>query len=269
MYMKNYELHILGDVYDAVQFGSGEHLVLIPGLGDGITTVKGKALMGSLMFRRYGKRYTVTVISRKRVLEPDADTCTMARDQAYAMEALGIQKAHVVGISQGGMIAQHLAADHPELIDKLVLAVTTPTSNDRIRLNLRRWVELARKGAFTGLMTDIQEKAQTGKRRKYMRPFYSQMGAAIRNMDVERFAIMAQACGDHDASDKLDRITAPTLVIGAAQDQTVEPDGSHMLHRLIGGSALRIFEDQGHAVYENEPKFHELILDFLENGPED
>ena len=127
MQMKNYEIHIKDDCYDAVSFGSGKKdLVMIPGLGDGITTVKGKALLGSVLYHRYGKKYRVTMISRKKTLEIDSTTETMAKDQYYAMQALGIQKAHVIGVSMGGMIAQHLAADHPDMVDKLILVVTAP-----------------------------------------------------------------------------------------------------------------------------------------------
>ena len=269
MHIKNYELRILDDRYDAVQFGSGnEDLVMIPGLGDGITTVKGKALMGSVMFRRYCKKYRVTLISRKTQLESDATTASMAKDQYLAMQALGIRKAHIVGVSMGGMIAQHLAADHPEVVDKLVLVVTSPTSCELIQENIGRWIGFAQMGAFLGLMIDITEKAHPEKYLKRLRPLYPYMGTAAKKLDIERFCIQARACGSHDASDKLSEIQAPTLIIGGGADRTVGPGGSHLLHRMIGGSSLKMYEDQGHALYEDEKTFHETLLSFLESTPE-
>ena len=110
--IKNGVLKLEKNQFDYVQFGCGDRsLVVIPGLGDGIVTVKNKALLGVFMFHDYVRRFKITIISRKNNLEEGATTFTMARDQAEAMKALGIDQAEVVGISEGGMIAQHLAAD--------------------------------------------------------------------------------------------------------------------------------------------------------------
>ena len=267
MQFKNYELHILDDRYDAVSFGSGkENLVMIPGLGDGITTVRGKALLGSLLYRRYGKKYKVTIISRKNALESDATTESMARDQYYAMQALGIEKAHIMGVSMGGMIAQHLAADHPEMVDKLILVVTGPNAGTLAQENIGRWIGFAEMGAFLGLMIDITEKAHPEKYLKKRRPLYPYMGSAAKKLDIDRFTIQARACVSHNAMDRLEKIQAPTLVIGGGKDRTLGEEGSQLLHRYICGSVLKIYEDQGHALYEDEPDFHKTVLSFLENS---
>ena len=265
MQMKNYEIHIKDDCYDAVSFGSGKKdLVMIPGLGDGITTVKGKALLGSVLYHRYGKKYRVTMISRKKTLESNATTETMAKDQYYAMQALGIQKAHVLGVSMGGMIAQHLAADHPDMVDKLILVVTAPQCGDTARENLQRWMGFARIKAYLGLMIDITEKAHPEKYLKKLRPFYPYMGSAAKKMDTERFLIQAKACEEHNALEKLEKIQSPTLIIGGGQDRTLGEEGSHLLHRFIEGSRIKIYIDQGHALYEDEKDFHTTCLSFLE-----
>ena len=57
----------------------------------------------------------------------------MAADQAAAMKSLGIDRASVLGVSQGGMVAQYLAIDYPEMIEKLILAVTAPYANTVVR----------------------------------------------------------------------------------------------------------------------------------------
>ena len=266
MYIKNFELHIRDDVFDAIQFGSGQKdLVMIPGLGDGMASVKGKAFLGSCMYRRYGKKYRVTIISRKNTLEADATTESMAKDQYYAMQALGIQHAHIVGVSMGGMIAQHLAADHPEMVDKLVLTVTSPDAGELIQENIGRWIGFAEIGAFLGLMIDVTEKSHPEKYLKRLRPLYPYMGSAVKKMDIQRFTIMARACASHDALKKLKDITAPTLIIGGALDRTLGLEGSQALSEEIPGSTLKIYENQGHALYEDEPDFHKTLLSFLDD----
>jgi len=106
-------------------FGRGtEHLVLIPGLGDGLRTVKGMALAMAWLFRAYAREHRVWVFSRKDVLEPGTTTRGMARDLAEAMHRLGITEARVMGVSQGGVIAQWLAIDAPERVGRLAIAVS-------------------------------------------------------------------------------------------------------------------------------------------------
>ena len=270
MYQKNFELRIREDRFDAIQFGSGsQDLVLITGLGDGITTVRGKAGLGSLLYRKYARQYRVTIISRKNTLEPDATTQSMAKDQYYAMQALGIRDAYVIGVSMGGMIAQHLAADHPDMVRKLVLVVTEPAAGELMQENIGRWIGFAQIGAFLGLMIDITEKAHPEKYLKRLRPFYPYLGSAAKKLDIQRFCIQARACASHDATEKLDRIQCPTLVIGGGRDRTLGDQGSHLLHRFISESTLRIYEDQGHALYEDEPDFLKTVLAFLkEPAPE-
>ena len=111
---------------DYVTFGKGKKsLVIIPGLGDGLQTVKGMAMLFSITYRLLAKCYKIYVFSRINELRQGYTTWDMAVDVAEAMETLNLDAAYVIGISQGGMIAQWLAANFPEKVEKLVLAVTT------------------------------------------------------------------------------------------------------------------------------------------------
>ena len=114
----------IGDTdMDYISFGNGnKSLVIIPGLGDALKTVKGSAVTFALMYKLFAKDYKVYVFSRKNKLKQDCSTRDMATDLADVMNQLNITKAFVLGVSQGGMIAQYLAIDYPELVEKLVLA---------------------------------------------------------------------------------------------------------------------------------------------------
>lgn len=264
MAIKNYEIHIGDSRISAIRFGKGtEHLVIIPGLGDGMTTVKGKAMLGRLLGSRYAGKFCVTIISGQDDLPAGTTTQSMAKELYQAMQALKIEKAHIAGLSLGGMIAQHLAADHPEVVDRLVLVSAAPAADTLLTENLGRWTSFARMGAFLGLMIDTTEKSHPEKKLKLLRPFYPYMGSMAKKMNVERFCTMASAWAGHDATEKLFKITAPTLIVGGKLDRTLDIGGSRMLSDLISGSTLKIYENQGHALYEDEPDFHKTVLSFL------
>ena len=262
--IKNGVINVDRDRFDYVQFGCGSrNLVIIPGLGDGIVTVKNKALPGVFMFHDYVRRFKITMISRKQNLEENADTLSMAEDQARAMKALGIEKADVVGVSLGGMIAQHLAADHPELVDKLVLVVTVPKSNEMISMNVKRWMKYASEGKYKKLMIDINEKAHPDKYLARVKCTYPMLGMMARKMDKDRFYIQAGACMTHDAMDKLRAIEAPTLILGGEEDQTLGMEGSYILEDEIFECKLKCFKNQGHALYEDDKDFNRTVIRFL------
>ena len=116
---KNGRISIGDTEMDYISFGRGnKNLIMIPGVGDGLTTVKGLAVPMAFLYRKLSGDYKVYVFSRKNRLEDDYSTKDMADDQAEAMRKLGIAKAMVIGVSQGGMIAQHLAIDHAGLYEE-------------------------------------------------------------------------------------------------------------------------------------------------------
>ena len=151
----------IGDTkMDYVCFGKGnKNLVMIPGGGDGLTTVKGLAIPMAITYRMFAGDYKVYLFSRKNRLKEGYSTRDMANDQAEAMRKLGLSKAMVLGVSQGGMISQYLAIDHPDLVEKLVLAVTLSKQNDTVQQALGKWIELAKRGDHKALMIDTAEKS--------------------------------------------------------------------------------------------------------------
>ena len=249
---------------DYITFGRGEkHLIMLPGLGDGLLTVKGKALPFALLYRMYAKDFRVWMFSRKVPLPEGATTRDMANDLSYAMDILGIPKAHIYGVSMGGMIAQHLAIDHPQKVDRLVLAVTTPKAEPVLMANLDRWTEMARRGDYASLMADNLRQMYTAdyvRRNRWLLPVTTRVG---KPKSFRSFLVQAQACRTHDTAGSIGKITAPTLVLGGAQDHTLDPNGSRLLAQGIPNSRLHLWPDYGHAVYDEAKDFDARILDFL------
>jgi pimeloyl-ACP methyl ester carboxylesterase len=114
---------------DYVTFGRGQKtLVILPGLGDGLRTVKGTKILLARMYKLFAKEYKVYVFSRKNHIEESYSTRDMAKDQKIAMENLGIENAYIMGVSQGGMISQYLAIDYPKMVSKLIIAILLSTA---------------------------------------------------------------------------------------------------------------------------------------------
>ncbi len=256
---------VFGANMNYVSFGRGDKtLVILPGLSDGLANVRGKALLLARPYRAYLDRFTVYVFSRRDGLATGASIRDMARDQAEALRALGIRRACVMGVSQGGMIAQYLAVDHPELVERLVLAVTAPRVNPIIRDSVSRWIDFAKRGDHRQLMIDTAEKHYSEAYLKKYRKLYPILGLVGKPKRYDRFLANAEAILRFDAYDEIPKIACPTLVIGGEADKAVGVEGSRELHARIPNSTLHIYPALGHAAYEEAPDFNERIFRFFE-----
>ena len=260
----NGQLQMDGTTMDYVRFGSGKkHLVFLPGLGDGLKTVRGTALPMSALYHAYGKEYTVWMFSRKNALPQGYSTRAMANDVKKAMVQLHIPRAHIVGVSMGGMIAQFLAADYPERVERLVLVVTAARPNALLRDGVITWMKLARWGKHKELMADNVRRMYSP---KYVRTAIwavPLVAAVTKPASYDRFLVQAQACMDHNAWDVLPVIAAPTLVIGGYEDRVLGAEGSRELSRRISRADLYLYPHGQHALYEEERDFNRRVLDFL------
>ena len=261
---KNGNLEIDDTDMDYISFGNGKKtLIMIPGLGDGLKTAKGMAIPFAFLYRSFAKDYTVYVFSRKNKLEEGCSTRDMAKDLHRVMMQLGIENADIVGVSQGGMIAQYLAIDFPESVNKLVLVVTLARQNEVIQGVIPSWIEMAQGNDYKNIMIDTAEKSYTEQRLKQYRPFYSILGSIGKPKDFTRFLIMAKACIEHNAYDEINKIKAPTLVIGADCDKIVGGKASEEIAECIKGSELKMYQGYGHGVYEEANDFNQIVMEFL------
>lgn len=261
---KNGVLEMDGTTMNYISFGNGKrNLIMIPGLGDGLKTVKGLAIPFAMMYREYAKDFTVYVFSRKNELKSGYTIRDIALDVKKAMDMLGIEKADVMGVSQGGMIAQHLAIDFPERIGRLVLVVTIGRQNPVIQECISKWISLAKQNRYGEVMKDVTLRMYTKEYIDKYRFMVPVMGLYPPPKNKERFIIMAESCIGHDTYDKLKKIVAPTFIIGGERDETVSGEASIELAEKIAGSELFMYKEYGHGLYSEAKDFNQRVKEFL------
>ena len=262
---KNGQVPIGNTEMSYVSFGYGDKtLILLPGLSDGLMTVKGKALMLAKPYRLFFEKYTVYMFSRKNDMPEGYSIRDMAEDQAKAMQTLGIGRASVMGVSQGGMIAQVLAAEYPEMLEKLVIAVSAPQSTALTREAVSKWMEYAEQGDHKNLMIDTAERSYSPQYLQKYRKIYPVIGAVGKPSDYKRFLINARAILAFDACAELSQISCPTLIIGGEEDKIVGVQASYEMKEWIPNSELYIYKGLGHAAYEEAVDLNKRVFDFLE-----
>ena len=261
---RNGAVKLDGTVMRYVSFGhGGRSVVILPGLSDGLATVKGKALLLAPPYRSFFEEYTIYLFSRKDAMPDGYSIRDMAADQARVMRALGLEGSCVMGVSQGGMIAAFLAADHPDLVEKLVLAVTAPFANGLIRENVTRWIGYAEKKDHKSLMVDTAERSYSPACLKKIRLTYPVIGHIGKPKDYGRFLANARAILEFDARSVLKDIICPTLIIGGCEDRIVGAGASLELHCGIPGSELFLYRGLGHAAYEEAKDFNRRVFEFF------
>ena len=250
---------------DYIRFGRGvRKLIILPGLGDGLRTVKGTAAPMAWMYRIFAKDFTVYMVSRRDDLPEGHTTRDMAADLKGFLDALGIAQADILGVSMGGMIAQWLAIDYPERVGKLVLTVTASRPNEILEDSVNTWITQAKSGDHTALMGDNMRRIYSEdycRKSGWMVPL---LGVLTKPGSYARFLTQASACLHHDAYDCLPRIQAPTFVIGGGRDKALGADASAEIAARIPGAVLKIYHQWGHGLYEEAKDFNAVVLNFLQ-----
>ena len=266
MHAKNGTLRLKDCCMDYIRFGSGtETLILLPGLGDSLRSIKGAALPMALLYRLFSKRYTVYSFSRKYPLQEGCTTRELAADQIEAMDMLGIRTAHLVGVSMGGMISQQLAIHYPERIERLVLVVTCAKPNPLLLESVDEWMGCALRNDHTALMDTNLRRIYTDayyRRNKWLVPI---LGALTKPKSYDRFLTQAQACKVHDTCAQLAQIQSETLVIGGEKDIALGGEPSRKMAAAIPKAKLKMYPNGAHGLYDEEKDFKQVILDFLQS----
>ncbi len=254
------------EIYYEMQ-GEGEPLVLIPYLA-------ADQACYAFQVAEYAKQFTCfTVDLRGAGLsgKPEGTYTTelLADDIAGFMQAAGVDRAHVAGLSLGAATGMWLAAKYPARVKSLSLHSAWPSTDPYLSVVVEGWrimagalgsvADMAVKGIFPWCLTPELYAA---------RPEYiDSLADFVRSRPmppVDAFLRQSEAVLAHDAREVLESIQAPTLITFGRRDMVTSTRFAEPLKEAISGSELVVFEDCAHApIYEDVDGFNQRTLEFL------
>jgi pimeloyl-ACP methyl ester carboxylesterase len=251
-----------------VRFGNGpENLVILPGITlENDPPSRLDAWTYRLGFGRFAVDHTVYVVNRRRGMPPHYTTQDMAADYARVMEE-ELGPSRVMGFSTGGSIAQYVALDHPELVQRLVLVVSASRLSEEGREICERWRKLVsgrRWRELRAAMASVNVTSETNKR--LARAFMTVLGRFVLGTpsDPSDFLTTLEADLGHDTTGRLDEISAPTLIIGGSEDPFFSESLLRETAWKIPDTELRVYEGVGHGVpKERKRRYEDDTLVFL------
>jgi pimeloyl-ACP methyl ester carboxylesterase len=191
-----------------------------------------------------------------------------ADDTAGLMNAVGIPRAHVLGLSLGGMIAQELALSYPERIEKLLLcstrcggAQTVPTPREK---SMRQMIDSG-KVSFEEMIKLTLHRFFTEEFIKNNPEFIKAYIKRRLSVPFSKEAIMRyrRAMATFGICARLPQIKASTLIIHGKQDVVITPENAQLMAEKIPQSKVVYFENSGHLLAEDREKILATLIDFL------
>ena len=194
-------------------------------------------------------------------------TAVMADDAVAVLDAVGVQRAHVYGISLGGMIAQEIALRHPDRIARLVLGATTPGGDGAIPADGQTLEFFQRRGqmpAEEAVWASVPYNYSTRTRAQHGDRIVQDIRQRLRfPIEPDPYAAQLAAALGHDAHDRLARIAAATLVVHGQEDVMVPPATGRLLANLSPDARLLELGGTAHFYPTDEPDADREIAAFL------
>ena len=237
-------------------------IAVIPGAGDGLTTVVDGALRLAWYYRRRAHRYRVLVLSRRQPIPPHFRQDQHAGDLLWALEQLQWGPTVLECNSAGGPVGQWMAVRRPDLIRGLILSSTLHRTVEHTRTVLQLWMVLAHEGRWAELNWSSIEytfRPQTVARYRPLRPF---TGLLPRPRYAERLERILEELLYLDNRPLLPGIACPTLVIGGADDRVIPADVQREMAALIPHSEIILYPGYGHGNDQENPDYERQVSRF-------
>jgi len=230
--------------------------------------------------RAFKKYYKVIVFDNRGIGKTQRSPIpytvkTMADDAVGLLNHLGIERAHILGMSLGGIVAQEVAINYPEKVEKLVLVCTTTGEDEITNMHPDMLKAMGLKGGDTQpelRSLDFGKTTTAIVSLAFNKPLYRLINVPLvklymKRVDMEGLIQQMEAVVGHSTSDRISTIKAPTLVLTGTEDRVVSPHSSEEIAGRIPAARLVKLEGGSHAFFlEMRNEFNKEVLDFLSNG---
>ena len=243
--------------------GNGQKpLVMLPGL-----SFQGTLGLADLVAAAYGpvfRDYTIYLFDDRTRIEEGYSIRKRAGDVAEKLAELKLGPACVYGVSMGGMVAQWLAIDHPELVGKLALTATTAAPCERAVKVLENWKALVLEGKIREAVhqstLDIYSAATVAQYGAVLEGFADQ----VSEKEQRDFVRLVDAILGFSTVEELHKIACPIWIAGSEGDRVLFPEGARLLSEKLNCEPFLYGSQYGHAVYDEAPEHKQRLLDFFE-----
>jgi pimeloyl-ACP methyl ester carboxylesterase len=265
--------HVKGEYIDYNDAGSGEPLFLVQGLTGGRND-------WFFQMRSLAKRYRVVTFDNRGARGTarsgeSYDIRIMADDTIGLMDYLNIDRAHILGMSLGSLVAQEIAISYPDRVRKLILVAAFAPGDEAREMSEGMRAALGLPDGYTGEQADVMDNrdAMSFFTEVTALSFNNRLLRAIlvplakryaRKVGCEGLIGQLRATAGCQTLDRLHNIKAPTLVLVGTGDRVVPPESSDMIASRIPNATLVKVEGGSHAFYmEKARRFNREVLDFL------
>ena len=247
------------------KFGRGEKtLVILPGLS--VQGVMGAAEQVSSAYKVLTDDFTIYVFDPRNELPESYDIQEMAEDTVSVLQVIGLDQVCIMGASMGGMVALEMAARHPEMIDKMVLASSAVQMGDEQYEEIDKWIQLAKEGDAQALYLAFGEAVYPEDVFEQSQELLTEASATVTEEDLKRFVILAESMRHFNITDELNQIVCPILAINDKEDHVLGTEAVAMMETTMNERPdwdFYLYEGYGHAIYDTAPDFKERMLRFF------
>jgi pimeloyl-ACP methyl ester carboxylesterase len=251
-------------------YGEGFPLVMIMGLGADLNWWTPEII------EPFSQHFKVIIFDNRGAGRTDKPEMSysikqFADDTVGLMDALDIKKAHVSGVSMGGMIAQEIALNYPERVEKLILNSThcggskQKLPSDDVLEKMADPPEMTPEEFVNEIIPLIYTEDFIKKNPQFIESYKKRL--LNTPIPIDSYRRQIQAIASFNTGMRLKKINTPTLILQGKEDILVPPENANILAKRIANSRAVLFDNAAHALFQPDPeRVIKETLNFIKKG---